>query len=343
MTESQVIVVSPPGSGTPLLADLTSALGYLSYGSMSATPAVGGRSAGTPEIVAMRPLLTAAHGPDEAELLLKRGGEERGVLEAAFREAAGALWRVWWMRLGQPVAVASSVDPGLESRLARVEERELPGLLPGRGCWYVEGLDLQRADAGFLRTWQKSGRPPIVFHHRDVRDRIVSQIRSLARPDTPDGHRPHQLIYRDIVAALPTMDAKITFALTDPGFPGMEEARRCQWLLHHPAVTVITHEDLAGPAHGGTAEGRERAVAQLLAITGLPPSAAAAAASAQPPREDEELMVGQWRSCFTPAHERLLDRRHGDLLTTRAEVRPAGGPTTGPTTETAREPGTAAR
>ncbi|MFI6085964.1 hypothetical protein ACIBBB_34340 [Streptomyces sp. NPDC051217] len=339
MPESQVIVVSLPGSGTPLLADLTSALGYLSYGTMSTAPAVGGRSAGSPEIVAMRPLLTAAHGREEAELLLKRGGEEREELDAAFREAAGALWRVWWMRLGQPVAVASSVDPGLESRLARVPERELPGLLPGRGCWYVDSLGLQRADAGFLRAWQKSGRPPVVFHHRDVRDRIVSQIRSLSRPGTPAGYRPHQLIYRDIVAALPTMDAKITFALTDPGFPGMEEARRCQWLLHHPAVTVITHEDLAGPAHGGTAEGRERAVAQLLAITGLPPSAAASAASAQPPRENEELTVGQWRNCFTPAHERLLDRRHGDLLTARAE----SGPADDPTPETAREPGTAAR
>lgn len=322
MTASQVIVVSLPGSGTPLLADLTSALGYRSYGTMSGTPA--GHPARTPEIVAMRPLLTAAHGEDEADLLIKRAADEREVLDTAFREAADALWRVWWMRLGQPVAVASPADPGLEGRLARLPDAELPGLLPGRGCWYVSGLDLQRADAGFLRAWQHGGRPPIVFHHRDVRDRIVSQIRALSRPDDPAGSLPEQLIYRDIVGALPTMDAKITFALTDPGFPGMEEARRCQWLLHHPAVTVITHEELAGPAHGGTTRGRERAVERLLGATGLPASTAGSVAAAQPPREDDTLTVGQWRECFTPAHERLLEQRHGDLLGARPELSPSG-------------------
>ncbi|MEV0780733.1 hypothetical protein ACIBLA_01730 [Streptomyces sp. NPDC050433] len=329
MTVSQVIVVSPPGSGAPLLADLTSALGHLSYGTMSATPASGARPARTPELVAMRPLLTAAHGEEEAELLLKRGAEDRAALDRAFREAAGALWRVWWMRLGQPVAVASPVDPGLEGRLARLPQGELPGLLPGRGCWYVDSLDLRRADTGFLRAWHHGGQPPVVFHHRDVRDRIVSQILSLSRPGDPAGAMPEQLIYRDIVGALPTMEAKITFALTDPGFPGMEEARRCLWLLHHPAVTVITHEDLAGPANGGTAAGRERAVTRLLEVTGLTPSADgpadSAEAASQPAREDADLTVGQWRGLFTPAHERLLDRRHGDLLTTPAAVRPSGG------------------
>lgn len=320
MTASQVIVVSLPGSGTPLLADLTSALGYLPYGTMSGTPAVGGLPTGTPEIVAMRPLLTAAYGDDETDLLIKRGAEEREALDSAFQEATGALWRVWWMRLGQPVTVASPVDPGLEGRLARLPDAELPGLLPGRGCWYVDGLDLQRADAGFLRAWQNGGQPPIVFHHRDVRDRIVSQIRSLSRPGDPAGSPPEQFVYRDIVGALPTMDAKITFALTDPGFPGMEEARRCQWLLHHPAVTVITHEDLAGPALGGTARGRERAVARLLAATGPASSVAERLVSTQLPREDEDLTVGQWRSCFTAAHERLLEQRHGDLLGARAEL-----------------------
>ncbi|MFI2291092.1 hypothetical protein [Streptomyces niveus] len=323
MTVSQVIVVSLPGSGTPLLADLTSALGYLSYGTMSAAPDVGGRTAGTPELVAMRPLLTAAHGEDEAELLLKRGAEGREVLDSAFRDAAGALWRVWWMRLGQPVAVASPADPGLEGRLARLPDAELPGLLPGRGCWYVDSLDLRRADAGLLRAWHNSGQPPIVFHHRDVRDRIISQLRSLSRPGDPAGFPPEHLIYRDIVGALPTMEAKITFALTDPGFPGIEEARRCQWLLHHPAVTVITHENLAGPGHGGTAAGRERAVAQLLEVAGLTPASAGPAVSAQLAREDDDLTVGQWRGLFTPAHERLLDRRHGDLLTTHTATHTA--------------------
>ncbi|MFJ5226978.1 hypothetical protein [Streptomyces sp. NPDC088400] len=323
----QVIVVSLRGSGTPLLAEATAALGYTPYGTMSAArPPGGDRDGGgeQPGPGEVYPLLAAAYGPDRAALLLRRQGGEWEQLGAAFQEAVSALWRVWWTRLGQPVALASAVDPRLEARLARVPDDELPGLLPGRGCWYVNSLDLQRADGGFLRAWQATGNPPVVFHHRDVRDRIVDRILTLSRPDGV-GTMPDELIYRDILRALPTMDDRITLALTDPGFPGTEEARRCRWTAHHPAVCVITHEELAGPAHGGTAEARERALARLRAATGHPaPSTPAMALPEQATRapdddgdgdgDDDGLAVGAWRRYFTPEHERLLSRHHGDLL-----------------------------
>lgn len=313
MAAPQVIVVSLPGSGTPLLTDITAALGYPPYGTMSATRSAGSERPGPGEVY---PLLAAAYGKERAALLLRREEGQWERLETAFKEAVSALWRVWWTRLGQPVTLASPVDPALEGRLTRVPDSELPRLLPGRGCWYVDSLDIQRADAGFLRHWLVTGQPPVIFHHRDVRDRIISQIRMLSRPADRIGSQPENLVYRDIISALPTMDAKITLALTDPGFPGMAQARRCQWLSRHPAVKVLTHEDLAGPARGGTAEARERAVARLLDAVGHPRPAVV------PPTpggngDGDDLEVGVWRRYFTAEHERLIDLYHGDLLTDR--------------------------
>lgn len=307
MAAPQVIVVSPRGSGTPLLAEATTTLGYTPYGTMSGT-GPGGERTGPGEVY---PLLTAARGQDQALRLLHGPRED---LEAAFHDAVNALWRVWWTRLGQPVTRASPVAPALESTLARVPDRDLARLLPGRGCWYVTCLDLQRADAGFLRAWHAGGQPPLVYHHRDVRDRIITQIRLLSRPAGHVGSLPDHLVYRDIISALPTMNARITFALTDPGFPGVEDARRSRWLLHHPAVSVITHEDLAGPAHGGTAEARDRALTRLRNATGHP--APGGGTCPQPPDGGggEDLAAGVWRRYFTPGHERLLQQHHADLL-----------------------------
>ncbi|MFF5565979.1 hypothetical protein ACFY7Z_05375 [Streptomyces sp. NPDC012623] len=327
MPAPQVIVVSPRGSGTPLLADAMTRLGHTSYGTMSGHVPHGSDRPDQPGPGEVHALLTAAYGEDRAARLLHRRGPEHAGLTDAFHTAVSALWRVWWARLGQPVTAASPVDPGAESRLARLPDAELRRLLPGRGCWYVSGLDLGRADAGFLRAWHADARPPIIFHHRDVRDRVISLIRLLSGPADRVGTLPDQLIYRDIVGALPTMDARITLALTDPDFPGMAETRSCQWLLRHPAVTVITHEDLAGPAHGGTAEAREQALSRIREAIGHPSPAGTDPPPGRLPNPTPtpgadartggggagDLTVGIWRSHFTPAHERLLDRHYGDL------------------------------
>ncbi|OON80116.1 hypothetical protein [Streptomyces tsukubensis] len=312
MVAPQLIAVSPPGSGTPLLARITTALGYIPQGTMSALADDGGdRGPGPGEVY---PLLAAAHGSDGAAGLLhdrRHEGMER--LQEAYEAAVGALWRVWWQRLGQPVTAASPVRPSLTERLARTPDAELLRLLPGHGCWYLTGLRLDTLDGGLLRHWAETGRPPLIYHHRDIRDRIITTIEHLSRPDGQVGTLPDHLVYRDILATLPTMDAKITLALTDPDFPGIQEARRCQWLARHPAVRVIRHEDLVGPALGGTAEAREQAVTTLLAVTGHSTSDRVAL----PPPPDSgtaaTLAVGVWRTHFTPAHQRLLDRYHSDL------------------------------
>jgi len=303
----QVVVVSPRGSGTVLPLRITDALGLTPHGTMSGAGDAPATGPGPGEV---EPLLRAAYGRERGVQLL-RG--EHAELQGAFQAAVIALWRVWWTRLGQPVTQASPAHPALEHRLGQHPDSALHHLLPGRGAWYVTALDLTRADADLLRVWHASATPPIVFHHRDVRDRVISQIRLLTGPADRVGTLPEHLVYRDILTALPTMDARITLALTDPGFPGTAEARHSQWLLRHPRVCVITHEELAGPLNGGTTEARERALTRLLAALGTP-EAASLPTLAVPPAHDPDLAVGAWREHFTPEHERLLERRYGDLL-----------------------------
>ncbi|WP_406116256.1 hypothetical protein [Streptomyces sp. NBC_01014] len=169
--------------------------------------------------------------------------------------------------------------------------------------------DPQAAQSRHLNR-HADGWPPLVFHHRDIRDRIVGQIRALTQPADPVGSLPEHLVYRDILTALPTLDARITLALTDPGFPGTEEARRSRWLLHHPAVCVITHEELAGPGRGGTIHARAQALTRLLTAISHPDPSAVPTAPPPAAPGAEDLAIGTGRALFTPAHERLLDRHH---------------------------------
>ncbi|MFD5514364.1 hypothetical protein ACFWIB_43000, partial [Streptomyces sp. NPDC127051] len=256
-----LIVVSPPGSGTVLLHEITTALGYTSRGTMSPstdTPA----QTGPGEVY---PLLEAAYGPDRAAALLQahHHHQDTGPLQDAYTTALQLLWRVWWKRLGQPVTTHTPLDSTVESRLTAQKDATLLRLLPGRDAWYVTGLDPAHVDGGLLRHWAATGQPAILYHHREPHDRVLAVVQHLTRDDKNVGTIPGHLIYRDILTALPGTDERLSLALTDPDFPGNEEARHTGWLTHHPAVHTITHEELAGPHHGGSTDARTRALQQL--------------------------------------------------------------------------------
>ncbi|MGX8904366.1 hypothetical protein ACR820_03675 [Streptomyces netropsis] len=305
MPVSQMIVVSPCGNGTELLNQITTALGYTSRGTMGAAPGNPQDGPGPGEVF---PLLKAAYGQEEATRLLRAYHAEQAAdrLAKAFQGAVEALWRVWWKRLGQPVTTATTLDSAVEERLARQPDEQLLRLLPGRDCWYVNTLDPQRMDPGLLRLWATTGTPLIICHRRGTRDRITAQVQALSQPADQVGTLPDHLLYQQILSAQPSMDAKLTLALTDPHFPGIAESAHTHWLTHHPAVITLTHEELAGPAYGGTNEARRTALSRLLNATG---SLHEPATLPTPHPGHPHLHIGHAAQHFSPHHEHLV-RNH---------------------------------
>ncbi|NYV73409.1 hypothetical protein [Streptomyces sp. UH6] len=261
-----LVVVSPPGSGTVLLHQITTALGHTSRGTMGGH-AHHARRAAPGEVY---PLLETAYGRPAALAFLTAHHREQdtGPLQAAYTAAVDTLWRVWWQRLGQAVTAHTDLDPAVESRLARLPNAEVLRLLPGRDAWYVTDLRLDRADAGLLRHWAATGEPLIILHRRHPDDRIAAHIRHLCRPDGQVGTMPENLIHRDVLTSLPTDRARWDYARADPAFLGATGPSL--WLSHHPGVLTVTHEELAGPLYGGTPHARAAALARLTTALGHP-------------------------------------------------------------------------
>ncbi|MFJ2607662.1 hypothetical protein ACIO13_22215 [Streptomyces sp. NPDC087425] len=82
---------------------------------------------------------------------------------------------------------------------------------------------------------------------------------------------------------------------------------RGQWLLRHPAVCSLSHEELTGPASA-----RDQALARLLDALGHP---GPPPLPAPRPADDDPTGVapGRGRDLFSDAHEQLLHRHHSDL------------------------------
>ncbi|MEU6180135.1 hypothetical protein [Streptomyces coeruleorubidus] len=316
--DSHVVVVSLRKSGTHLIGEVMKALGYAPFGAV--------RVSGDVEFAdpaQVRRLLEVAYGSEEAGRLL--GGQDRTAPAAAFEAVVAALHKVWAIRLGAPTPLSLSgvpgVDAGLVGRLLCAPQAADFDLLPGRCCWFVHQLDLTAADPAFLNTWLDTGRPRIIFNYRSLPDILVSTINFLvrdARPDRPDpvGTFPDHRVYRDILRSLPDMDARLRLALTDPGFPGMETARRSLWLLRHPAVCKVSFEELIGPHGGGTGIAQQTAVARIADFLGShTASARTIAEQIFNPNSFtfHQGRTGTWREYFGPHHEELLQRNYGDV------------------------------
>ncbi|MGW6062615.1 hypothetical protein [Streptomyces sp. NPDC055189] len=137
-------------------------------------------------------------------------------------------------------------------------------LLPGRDAWYVTGLNPAHADGGLLRHWAATGRPAILYHHRDPRDRALAVIEHLTCEDGDVGTMPGHLVYRDILTVLRGTDAGLALALATRTSPA---TKRHGTPGGSPAIPPSTpsHEELAGPHHGGTTNARTRALQCLAA------------------------------------------------------------------------------
>lgn len=317
MKAPRVIVVSLRKAGTHLIREAIAAFGYSITGQVAEAPG-GRRSDGHLDQDVVHRVLRMVYLDEELAAITTE--TDRGAIDQAIRRAQDALTDSWRIRLGLPesaVPKGDDIDMQLVARtLTRGAARRFADTPPNTS-WFLHQLDLAQVDQAFLREWMETGEPRIIFIYRDPRDTLLSMINFLATRGAADlaGLPDHQL-YGEIIKAIPTTGERLTFALSDPCFPGGESFARALWLRRHPRVFTISFEDLVGPDGGGAAEAQTAAVAKLAAFLEVDDDPAAVAGRLFNPDSFtfHRGQIGAWREHFTPKHEALFQQRYGHLV-----------------------------
>ncbi|MDX3638574.1 hypothetical protein [Streptomyces sp. MB09-02B] len=316
MSASHALVVSLRKSGTHLLKEVMTRLGYALHGEVSATADSQPRLKGE----ALWGVLTTVL--DEEELRRLTTSEDRAAIDAAIAEAVTAFYGAWRMRLGIPWRGPEGEAPPREL-VARVLTRTPSRFAdtPRGVCWFLHQLDPHRVDEGFLNEWLDSGNPRIVFNYRDPRDVLLSMVNFLSgETGRGIGYFTDHRVYSGILRSAGSFEERLTIALTDPSFPGADAFERGLWLLRHPAVCKVSFEELVGPRGGGSREIQSAAVLRIADFLG-----AEGDADGDPAGLVDELFndraysfhrgrIGAWREHFTPEHEKLFEERYGTVL-----------------------------
>jgi len=311
----RVIVISMMKSGTHLLKELMLALGYSLYGHVRITPQV-------------RPTLdqetrgrVARMVYDDATLT-RLLSEPEPVFDEAAEQAWEALAWSWQLRFGMPLTTWYSmalVNTGLVEQACRRTAGSDFAETPGGICWMFHEFDLRKIDGHFLHEWAATGEPRIIFNYRDPRDMILSMVNFLCGATGRGLSAFNNLqTFRSILVSKPTLEERITYALTDDSFPGnQDDFKRMVWLLHHPNVCTTTFEELAGPLGGGTADLQLRAAARLLDFLGIKEHAPQDVTGKLFNRNAFSFhrgQIGDWREVFTNKQCRLAEARFADVL-----------------------------
>lgn len=181
-------------------------------------------------------------------------------------EAAHRVWeRMYWSwrnRLGVPVKSRYDQNTHLIGERFFDENPESKFLeTPENLCWFFASLPVYALDGRFIADWYEDGDPKLIYLIRDPRDMLVSFIDYLMNR-TKHGHGTYKesLIYEKILAALPSDQDRIDYAISDPMFPGRQALRESLWMVAHPDVLTVRYEDLSGRGTNNGMERKARAV-----------------------------------------------------------------------------------
>lgn len=311
----RILLVSLMKSGTHLLQELMTALGYGMYGS-------GVRL--RPEILPVLDkesrsrIARIAYGKDAAAGLEKAG-------EAQFTQATDRAWEAlawsWEIRLAQPLTTWYSrelVDSGFVEQIHRRAVGSDFAETPPRVCWVINQLDITRVDGHFLHEWSQTGEPRIIFNYRDPRDMLLSMVNFLC-DKTGRGFSNYNdfQVFSEILKSKATFEEQLTYALSDPSFPTLADPRRMLWMLNHPNICKTSFEELVGPRGGGSAQAQSNALKRIfdfLGIAGTAPEQVASRLFNPNVFSFYRGQIGTWREVFTPEHRRLVDACFGDVL-----------------------------
>lgn len=311
----RVILVSMMKSGTHLVGEVMTALGYSMYGHVRVSPE---NRPGLDKSTRLR-LATLVYGDQQAADLKSQS-------EDAFNDATDRAWEAlawsWQARFGIPLTNLYSMelmDTGLVQQARQRTVGSSFTQTPAGVCWVLHEFDLQKIDGGFLREWADTGQPKIIFNYRDPRDTVISLVNFICGR-TKQGLSSFNNLrtFRDILLSKPDFDERLTFALTETSFPcQVTDFRRMAWLLHHPGVCKVSFEELVGPKGGGSAESQIRATARLIDFLHDTNASADRVASTLYNHDAFSFYQGQigaWRNAFTAEHCRIAEERLGDVL-----------------------------
>ncbi|ALG13352.1 hypothetical protein AOZ06_46625 [Kibdelosporangium phytohabitans] len=301
-------------SGTHLIQELLVAAGYGIYGQSRITDGIRPRF----DRAAQARIVETVFDPVTVEKL-------SGADPATFSEAADEAWRAlgwaWQTKFGMPLENRYGREV-LDTDLIRETVQRTAAMdfaeTPAGVAWILSEVELPRIDGRFLREWFTTGRPHMLFTYRDPRDVVLSMVNFLSGL-TRQGYGTFSqfAVFHEILAAKPTLDERLTYALSDPAFPGFAEFQNSQWLLHHPRVCRATFEELIGERGGGSADRQLAAVTRILEFLDV---------DADPRLIADQLFndsaftfykgrIGAWREVFTARHEALFNERFGHILT----------------------------
>jgi hypothetical protein len=309
----RVLLVSLMKSGTHLIQELIVALGYGVYGSSRIPPEI-------------RPVLDDDTARRMARMVYdeKTFGQLAGAGDPAMREAGLKAWEAlgwaWQLRLGMPLESrygAELINTVMIQQALRRTADSAFAQTPANVCWVATELDIKKVDGGFLREWSATGEPRIIFMYRDPRDMTLSMVNFLSgRTAQGYGNYSEFGVFNRILSAKPSLADKLTYALTDPAFPGVDDYQRSLWLLHDPNVCKVSFEELVGPDGGGSPAAQLAAIGRITEFLGL--AADAREIASRLFRRDSftfyKGQIGSWREAFGPEHKAILASRLGAAI-----------------------------
>ncbi|HXS64072.1 MAG TPA: hypothetical protein VN767_14555 [Streptosporangiaceae bacterium] len=309
----RVIVISLVKSGTHLIQELMVALGYGMYGHSRITDEI------KPRLDQDTRWRIARMIYDEP--MLKLLGE---TSDESFRKTTDEAWEAyamaWQMKFGMPLVNRYGAELPSAELIERARSRTVAtdfSDTPSGVCWIFIEFDVKRIDGRFLREWSQTGEPRIIFNYRDPRDIVLSMINFLTgKTGNGIGNFSEFQIFSRILDSMPTLDAQLTYALSDPSFPTQGDLGRMFWLLSHPNVCKVSFEELIGAQGGGSEERQREAVTRIADFLGVRTEVETVLPRLYN-RNSFSFFKGQshaWRDVFTPYHRQLAERRFGEML-----------------------------
>jgi hypothetical protein len=311
----RVLVVSLMKSGTHLLQELMVALGYTMYGAgVRVKP-------GLAPVLDEQTRWRIARMAYDKQALTSLETAAPGEFARATDQAWDALGWSWHIRLAQPLVTWYSremVDSGFVAEVHRRSAGCEFADTPAGVCWVINQLDIRKIDGQFLDEWSRTGVPKIIFNYRDPRDTILSMVNFLSdRTGKGFSNYHDRPVLSRILKSKDSLEEQLTYALTDPAFPGQRYLEHMIWLLNHPEVCKTSFEELVGPRGGGSAQAQARALRRIfefLGVNSTEPSDVAGSLFNPDVFTFYRGQIGGWRQAFTPELRRLADIRLGDLL-----------------------------